>query len=489
MNIEVLNKLKIRKYDFSGVVILLLGFLWVGGLYLVSSGFSAGDETRSPTDSVAVVNSEAQYQALADYETSPLPVSDLLVEDVDGSVLAATSTDVLPSSGNPVYEYAPQMSCNLEQQNRTACSGPDDDYPDGICINDQVEITLVEIYAPEAFLLGINEANLDSDRLVYEETESAAPCSDKATGEYIKGSLCYSALGSGGSPYQSGERSLRSYSPGIYADKKAALLGLEGTEFDQIGNYELENPETDSKDQGQFVQFGESDEYPNSNPNSAVSSNKRENQEINVGYGLRNPIALTDSYAEGKDECAVPEIDFTGAPHLENGDGAVKVDGLVSNTGPATIDLGSIINTSWLKCTLFPASPDCKYRVVQAIRVESLFGSPYKCIPGQCTQYSANAYVSGTSSPLDLNLIVAGVDPEPGKATYKQNYVTTNCVVDLKDRSKLGSPTYKDVNAKCAWAVPQLAKNRLQSGESTPGTFPSDEEYLRIGVQEVNIYR
>jgi len=488
MNLAI-NKLKSRLSNqavegLKATGLLFLGIIFVGTLFLL---FSDGDVVKdtvvqeTPAMDTMTQTIENTYElAPAEYvNPSDIELNDIYIADSTGEVLGANGGDCSPD-----FKYKKQDSCYQGNTAPTACEevkGEDENgntVTTAFCGNAYVEVRVKEhgVTYPRAFMSGSDPASATLSEFSWAKEQVIAPCYDKETNKIIPGTTCYNSLGSGGNPYSSPERdpAFKLASP-ILADelwKEEAKLAEE--EPTVRARYFMQIASEDG-DHGPFY-IDTSQE--NSLVNSPIAALKiSELGGIPQISPLNTSVAIFHgSECDGDPGASVEYLELPDLPGYID-----TVNCQASVTGPAEQDIKMNIK-DWYECKKAPDSAPCVYRLSEFMLITSMWGTQFQCQEGQCPIESYDYTLSSLTAPGAKELQVDGLE-NVGGAVYQTQYVTTPCLIEYRDHSKL-APKWKDVHIKCLWVVPHTRKLESQRMESAPGIYPDNDKWLRRALDE-----
>lgn len=482
-----LKKLKKEQlHSFVAVLFLVGGFAFSYALVYTTRYIFNRDVTTSST---VVVASETEGDAngslalnggydlkpeeyeVPDSGTAATVTFDYTVDDngeVKGSSSCVTGTS---------FNYDKQFSCYPDSNGDRACiQGEDEDgdgFVDGICYNSNVTVEIVEIWAPNIMYSGEYIENLQSEKQRSWAVNGAiAPCYDKATGNTIEGISCYNNLGTGGAPVFNYQYSTYTKNTPPYGMEYSAkelqdtYSQASANEADFIGWSRLGVSGADTPNLITFTKNfdllsdGNTPIYKSSNPNDTVVgantpivANRFEDK-----YAISYSAPFEDtSRNEEVNECSAKASTLLDSayhiPAVKPISQPVKCITPVAGKEVADMDLERKA-LSWVKCLFDKSDPGCAYTIVKALEVQSNYGTAYNCASGQCSSRNYDQQIAWRVDPFNSNLQVPGITPSLGNPTYSMQYVTTKCIVKIKDYSKSPFPKAQLYPMKCAYYMP-----------------------------------
>jgi len=485
----VIDKLKLSDQAKEGLKasgLLVFGLIFVGILFLLSSNKEVVEESVIQlTPNIDTITQSIENT----YEINPVEYVVPDAEEFTEIYTASSTGEVLGASGgdcSPDFKYEKQDSCFQGNTAPTACEEQESEdengnkYISAFCGNAFVEVRVKEkgITYPRAFMTGTDPNGGTKAQQTWAKEQVIAPCYDKVTKKAIPGTVCLGALGGGGNPYSSPERdpTFKLASP-ILADKLWKEQWKLTEEEPTVRARYLMQIASEDDDHGPFyIDNAQENDLANS-PIVALKISEL------GGITQRSPLNIDVERSHGSECDGDPgaTVEYLELPNLPGYVDTVNCQSSV--TGLAEQDITMNVR-NWVECKLAPDSDPCVYRLSEFMLITSMWGTPFQCKEGQCPIQSYDYTLASLTAPGSKELQVDGLE-EVGGPVYQTQYVTTPCLIEYKDHSKI-APQWKEVQLKCLWAVPHTRKLESQRMESVPGKYPDNDTWLRLVLDEAS---
>lgn len=497
-----------------GAVLLLVVFgLW--SVFLIS----LTKKNTPETNQLGVNNPDSNNTLLsnAGYQGEPTVVVD---EPITSALAPATNEASVGEVLGKVdcsaasYWYDTQPVCSQNGFSRTACEEYSEEQAlesgvSGICVNEYVEMELVEVWYPRILFLGSNYAGIPDNKVgEYMKADTVQFPWDEKNSRYLqnnKGFLgAYSLSGGGGTmgggPDNVTRTSLKVASPVPYAEgipgSSQWLTQLFESDTSKDINMTINIATRIPASQSAFGRFKDKINGTigdvlwlvkaklfdlTREPNSPVVANKL-NKELQNPLAAPNQAILDRSFESNSCSESAAKKDVLTYMSPESGR-AGRIECLVPVLPAVTFDLST--RGHWLECTLNPKSENCQYSVTNEVLIDGPWGSTAECNNETCSLMSADLKISSLMAP---NADIINFDESvqnPGNPAVKPTYVKTLGKMKVTDNSKLtGKVSYATVYV--LWEIPHAKELMAWCLEATPGICPDtyDPEFFERALLE-----